>query len=115
MLAINSDFPKEGVKSESSPIIHKSPAAYLAEVIMIHKYPEIVGIAFFWKEIAYKVEYVGMVTRLQSRLKYCDFKYINNVILKNKLTSTAQPFDSLIIEELSLDISSLPPKTNKDN
>jgi len=100
MLPIDSDFPKEGVKSETSPSIHKLPAQYLAEIIMLFKYEQLKEVTYFWREPQYRMEYTGNVMRLQSRLKYCDFKYVNNAIVKNKLTSTSMPMDALIIEEL---------------
>lgn len=103
-LQINSDWPSNGVKSLSNNNIHKLPAQYLAELIMVNGDSSLLEEGAFWNKNPYKKRYTSLMVHLQRRLKYCDFKYIHNVIVKYKLTTFGtKEIDELITKEIEND------------
>jgi hypothetical protein len=99
-LSINTDWPKEGVKSISSEIIHQRPEQYLAELVMIHRQPSLMDHHFFWRDMKYKKSYMGFILELKTYLQGCDFKTLHNVIVKNKISSIKDITTELVTKEI---------------
>jgi hypothetical protein len=100
-LPLNASWPEEGVQSLSAEeIVHKRPEAYLAELMLVLREPDLLKVHKCWSFGKYKESYVGFIMQLAERLKYCEFKILHNAIVKNKLTSFKDNFDELIIEEI---------------
>jgi hypothetical protein len=101
MLPLNSEWPKDGVKSITTDIIHKKASAYLAEIMMLNKIPDLKEYPFFWRVKEYQNSYSGYVINLEKRIKTCGFGPIHNAIVKNNLSVFDEHMDECIIKEIS--------------
>jgi hypothetical protein len=98
-LPLTADWPEEGVKSVSSPIYHKKPSQFLAELMMIHRDPVLQNKPFFWRDC--QRSYMGFLVAIDKRLNGgVSFKILHNTIVKYKLTSLNSEADLLIANEI---------------
>jgi hypothetical protein len=87
------------LKSISSPISHKKPEAYIAEILTINKYPECAEIPFFWRDKKYQESYRGFLINLSPRIKEVGFDIVYEIIKDKKIT-TIEELDQLIIKQI---------------
>lgn len=96
-LPLDSDWPKEGVWSLTTPMCrHKTGAAYLSEIIMIHKHGELPP--QFWQQVQYQKEYQRHVMRLHKVLETEPFSRVHRVVCKFRISGLGATFNNLLME-----------------
>lgn len=99
-VSINDDWPKDGVKSITSDVIHKRPEAYLAERLMVNREPLLQFSPRFWQDGKYKESFKGFLIRISQCIKYAGFKPVHKAIVENNLTDVSQKTIEIITEEI---------------
>lgn len=99
-ISVDEDWPVGGVRSITSPgVVHKTPGAYLTELIMIYRNPDKVG-PFFWNTGELKGTYGHLMVRMNVVLKSnISFKAIHRAIVKHKINTVSNSTKQLFLEE----------------
>lgn len=82
---LDSDWPGRAASCTSPATNHTTPQAYLAEVLMLHRYGDLQP--QFWLNPQYESSYKGFLMRASKLVKQYGFITMNNVIVRNRLAS----------------------------
>ena len=102
------DWPNEGVLSSSGITTHNRPEAYIAEIIMTNRHPEIKGVDKFWKDKKYNQSYRGFLMQSIEHIRAAGFRPVLSVVLDKNIKS----FDEDAVSEIIKKIGEQP---NDDN